>query len=88
MDATYDPSGVFGDLIAAKQQRDGALIEQACEQALQGGQYGVLAMHFDDTTLVAAPHPSVPYGEIFHAPSSAASPEARFRAFTRWSVNS
>ena len=43
-----------------------AIIETACEAALQGGQHGVLVVRRADTLrlVFAQPDPKVPYGRI------------------------
>ena len=53
-------------------RRQAAAIEEACELALQGGEFGVLVRtHLDDNGwhLIAEVSPLVPYGTIGVAPS-------------------
>lgn len=51
--------------IRAVTWRRAAAIEQAIEEALQGGEHGVLV---DEREGWARPHVSVPYGELHHLP--------------------
>ena len=61
-----------------------ALIERACEQALQHGVYGVLVLTGPDGRNIASEHPHVPYGNLYEAPTTAATTEALIDAFTTW----
>lgn len=55
----------FESLVREQARRRAAAIERAIEEALQGGEHGVLV---DDQECWAEPHVSVPYGEIHHLP--------------------
>ncbi|GAA1138507.1 hypothetical protein [Nocardioides aquiterrae] len=60
-------SGVTG--MARKQaELNQAAIEQACEAALQGGEYGVRMVRHSDGTVTARVDPGVPYGTIHEYP--------------------
>lgn len=54
----------------AATELDQAMIEEACEKALQGGEHGVLVIRSGNAGPVvsAAPDPSVPYGHIHERP--------------------
>lgn len=53
---------------AEQARRNVAVIEQACELALQGGKHGVLVVARPGGAVSASVHPSVPYGTIHHYP--------------------
>jgi hypothetical protein len=58
----------FPDLheaIEAELYRQAALVETACEAALQTGDHGVLVIKSWGGVVKADPHPLVPYGEIY-----------------------
>lgn len=55
------------DWLEASMKARAAVIEQACEAAIQDGRYGVLVeteMDWGGYSVVARPDPSVPYGQI------------------------
>lgn len=51
--------------VRAAAYRRAAAIERAVEEALHGGEHGVLV---DETKGWARPHVSVPYGEVHYLP--------------------
>jgi hypothetical protein len=71
MHELFDPRDMdsFTDLLAPYvrdlHERVNAAIEQACEQALQGGEHGVLVLTDGDSIFIGA-HRLVPYGEIHY----------------------
>lgn len=55
----------MNDLIAEQMRRNAAVIEQACEAALQKGECGVFVERLPDGSVRATVHPFVPYGWIY-----------------------
>lgn len=52
------------NLVLAHSKARAALVEQACEEALQGGVCGVLVYRDENGDERIGPHPKVPYGMI------------------------
>jgi hypothetical protein len=52
-------------------QRVARVVEEACERAIQGGEYGVLILRNDDGTMHVGVSELVPYGRIADMPASA-----------------
>lgn len=66
-------------------RRELSAIETACEQAVQGGKYGVLVLRGRGRgVLIAAPHPMVPYGNLYEAPADTNDQDALTAAFFAW----
>lgn len=57
--------------VAQESARLQEVVEEACEQALQGGEHGVLVLVRRGIPFSAAPDASVPYGHIHYRPERA-----------------
>ena len=58
----------LNELALAHSRKRLALVEEACEKALQGGACGVLTYVDSEGVEHIGPHPSVPYGMIHNYP--------------------
>lgn len=59
---TADAFDCLWDAVGHAVATDAAVVEQACEEALQGGECGVLVVYRDGRVVTARPDASVPYG--------------------------